>query len=101
MVPPAPEPGRRWRCPRRCAGPSGRTAPMTAASQGNSPLHWQLFIRRRASATQGAPPGKDELKWVANTATLIYGDRDALLVDTSLSEAQTPDLAACIASSAH
>ena len=71
---------------------------MTAPSQGNSPLQWKLFIRRRASATQGTPPGKDELKWVANTVTLIYGEHDALLVDTFLSEAQTAELAHWIAS---
>jgi hypothetical protein len=29
---------------------------------------------------------------VANTTTLIYGERDALLVDTFLSEAQTGEL---------
>jgi glyoxylase-like metal-dependent hydrolase (beta-lactamase superfamily II) len=56
-------------------------------------LQWKLFIRRRASATQGTPPGKDELKWVANTVTLVYGEREALLVDTFLSEAQTAELA--------
>src|SRR5271156_2766316 len=66
---------------------------MTEASQGSSPLQWKLFIRRRASATQGTPPGRDELKWVANTATLIYGEHDASLVDTFLSEAQTAELA--------
>jgi glyoxylase-like metal-dependent hydrolase (beta-lactamase superfamily II) len=72
---------------------------MTAPSQGNSPLQWTLFIRRRASATQGTPPGKDELKWVANTATLIYGERDALLVDAFLSRAHTAELADWIAGS--
>ena len=72
---------------------------MTEGSQGNPPLQWQLFIRRRASATQGTPPGKDELKWVANTATLIYGERDALLVDTFFSEAQTAELADWIVAS--
>jgi glyoxylase-like metal-dependent hydrolase (beta-lactamase superfamily II) len=72
---------------------------MTAAAQGNSPLQWKLFIRRRGSATQGTPPGKDELKWVANTVTLIYGEHDALLVDTFLSEAQTAELADWIAAS--
>ena len=72
---------------------------MTTASQGNSSLQWKLFIRRRASATQGAPPGKDELKWVANTVTLIYGEHDALLVDTFLSEAQSAELADWIAGS--
>jgi hypothetical protein len=71
---------------------------MTAASESGSPLQRKLFIRRRASATQGTPPGKDELKWVANTVTLIYGERDCLLVDTFLSEAQTAELADWIAS---
>src|SRR6476620_11759094 len=50
-----------------------------------------------ASATQGVPPGKDELKWVANTTTLIYGEQDALLVDTFLSDPQTAELADWIA----
>jgi len=72
---------------------------MTDVSQGNQPLQWKLFIRRRASATQGTPPGKDELKWVANTTTLIHGEQDAVLVDTFLSEAQTGELADRIAAS--
>ena len=59
----------------------------------SQPLQWKLFIRKRASATQGVPPGKDHLKWVANTTTLIYGEHEALLVDTFLSEAQTAELA--------
>jgi glyoxylase-like metal-dependent hydrolase (beta-lactamase superfamily II) len=56
-------------------------------------LHWELFIRQRSSATQGVPPGKEALSWVANTVTLICGERDALLVDTFLSDAQTTELA--------
>ena len=72
---------------------------MTATYQGSSPLQWKLCIRRRASATQDTPPGRDELKWVANTATLIYGERDALLVDTFFSETQTAELADWIAGS--
>jgi glyoxylase-like metal-dependent hydrolase (beta-lactamase superfamily II) len=66
---------------------------MTTAAPGNSPLEWKLFIRRRASSTQGTPSGKDDLKWVANTTTLIYGEQHALLVDTFLSDAQTEELA--------
>jgi glyoxylase-like metal-dependent hydrolase (beta-lactamase superfamily II) len=62
-------------------------------------LQYRLFIRRRASATQGTPPGRDDLKWVANTTTLIYGERDALLVDTFLSNEQTAELADWIAAS--
>ena len=72
---------------------------MTETSQVDQPLQWKLFIRRRASATQGTPPGKDGLKWVANTTTLIHGEEDALLVDTFLSEAQTGELADWIAGS--
>jgi glyoxylase-like metal-dependent hydrolase (beta-lactamase superfamily II) len=36
---------------------------------------------------------------VANAATLIYGERDALLVDTLLSETQAAELADWIAGS--
>jgi len=56
-------------------------------------LHWELFIRQRGSATQGVPSGKEALTWVANTVTLIWGERDALLVDTFLGDAQTTELA--------
>ena len=63
----------------------------------SQPLEWKLFIRKRASATQGVPAGKDDLKWVANTTTLIYGEREALLVDTFLSDGQTAELADWIA----
>ena len=70
---------------------------MTESTSGNPPLQWKLLIRRRASATQGTPPGNEQLKWVANTTTLIYGEHDALLVDTFLSDAQTEELADWIA----
>jgi len=59
---------------------------MTSRAEENSSLQYKLFIRRRTSATQGTPPGNDDLKWVANTATLVYGEREALLVDTFLFE---------------
>jgi glyoxylase-like metal-dependent hydrolase (beta-lactamase superfamily II) len=57
------------------------------------PLEWEVFIRKRASATQGAPSRKDDLKWVSNAVTLIYGDSDAVLVDTLLSDQQNRELA--------
>jgi glyoxylase-like metal-dependent hydrolase (beta-lactamase superfamily II) len=60
-------------------------------------LEWRVLVRRRASATQDSPPGKDDLKWVANTATLICGDRDAVLVDTFLSPEHNRELADWIA----
>ena len=70
---------------------------MTSRAGENSLLQYKLFIRRRASATQGTPPGNDDLKWVANTTTLVYGEREALLVDTFLSDEQTAELAEWIA----
>jgi glyoxylase-like metal-dependent hydrolase (beta-lactamase superfamily II) len=66
---------------------------MTSRAGENSSLQYKLFIRRRASATQDTPPGHDDLKWVANTTTLVYGEREALLVDTFLSDEQTAELA--------
>src|SRR5271170_760001 len=72
---------------------------MTSRTPTKPLLQYKLFIRRRASATQGTPPGNDDLKWVANTTTLVYGARDALLVDTFISDEQTAQLADWIAAS--
>ena len=55
-------------------------------------LEWKLLTKKRASSTQGVPPGKEALAWVTNTVTLIYGQRDAVLVDTFLSEQQSKEL---------
>jgi glyoxylase-like metal-dependent hydrolase (beta-lactamase superfamily II) len=58
-----------------------------------SKLGWKLLIRKRGSSTaQGIPPGKEGLLWVSGTVTLIYGERDAVLVDTFLSEQHSKEL---------
>ncbi len=57
-----------------------------------SGLKWALLIKRRGSSTQGIPAGKEGLAWVTNTATLLHGERDAVLVDTFLSEQQSREL---------
>jgi len=72
---------------------------MTSPAAAGPLLQYKLFIRRRPSATQGTPPGKDDLKWVANTTTLVYSEREALLVDTFLSDGQTAELAEWVAAS--
>lgn len=56
-------------------------------------LQWELLTKKRASATRGVPPGTEDLNWVAITATLFWGERDAALVDTFLSDAQSSELA--------
>jgi glyoxylase-like metal-dependent hydrolase (beta-lactamase superfamily II) len=62
--------------------------------EGNSTsrLEWKLLARKRASATQDVPPGKEDLAWVSGTVTLIYGQRDAVLVDTFLTERHSREL---------
>jgi glyoxylase-like metal-dependent hydrolase (beta-lactamase superfamily II) len=45
------------------------------------------------------PAGKEELMWVANSATLIYGKRDAILVDTFLTIEQSQTLLDWVAKS--
>jgi glyoxylase-like metal-dependent hydrolase (beta-lactamase superfamily II) len=55
-------------------------------------LDWKLLTKKRASSTQGVPPGKEDLAWVTNTVTLIYGQREAVLVDTFLSEQHSKEL---------
>jgi glyoxylase-like metal-dependent hydrolase (beta-lactamase superfamily II) len=57
-----------------------------------SKLKWELLTKKRGSSTQGVPPGKEDLAWVTNTVTLIYGEQDAILVDTFLSEQQSKEL---------
>ncbi len=55
-------------------------------------LNWELLTKKRRSSTQGIPPGKEDLAWVTNTVTLIYGQRDAILVDTFLTEQHSKEL---------
>ena len=43
-------------------------------------MDWKLLTKKR-EATQGLPPGKEDFAWVTNTVTLVYGQRDAILVD--------------------
>ncbi len=58
------------------------------------PLGWKVFTIKRSSATQdpNMPAGNDDLRWVANTATLIYGETDAILVDVFLTVEQSNQL---------
>jgi len=57
---------------------------MNEITTGQFPVKWDVFVAKRESATRNIPPGKEELMWVAGSSTLIYGERDAVLVDTQL-----------------
>lgn len=55
-------------------------------------LHWDVLTIKRPGLTRDLPPGKEELAWVTNSSTLIYGQHDAVLVDTFLTTDQSQTL---------
>jgi glyoxylase-like metal-dependent hydrolase (beta-lactamase superfamily II) len=50
---------------------------------------WQVFTTRRPGLNRSVPAGFESLSWVANSSTLIYGQRDAVLVDTFMTIEQS------------
>lgn len=47
-------------------------------------LNWNVLAVKRPGVARDVPHARPELTWVANAATLISGERDAVLVDTFL-----------------
>jgi glyoxylase-like metal-dependent hydrolase (beta-lactamase superfamily II) len=64
-----------------------------------SKLNWKLLTKKRAGVTQGLPPSKEDLAWVTNTVTLVYGEHDAILVDAFLSVEHSKELVEWVAAS--
>ena len=62
-------------------------------------LEYRVFTATRPGLTPDIPAGYESLAWVANSATLIYGARDAVLVDTFLTLDQSVGLADEVAAS--
>jgi glyoxylase-like metal-dependent hydrolase (beta-lactamase superfamily II) len=52
-------------------------------------LTWKVLTVKRPGLTRDLPPGTEDLQWVANSSTLISGERDAILVDTFLTAEQS------------
>jgi glyoxylase-like metal-dependent hydrolase (beta-lactamase superfamily II) len=65
---------------------------MTAFEAANAGLNWDLLTIRRPGLGRDLPAGKEALTWVANSSTLIHGERDAVLVDTFLTTEQSQTL---------
>lgn len=63
----------------------------TGASVKTAPK-WDVFVAKRQGLTRDLPPGKEEWTWVPGSATLIYGEKDAVLVDTLLTVEQAKAL---------
>ena len=63
-------------------------------------IEWDVLItKRQPSAGRDLPPGKEQWKWVPSSATLISGERDAVLVDTFLTVEQSIALVNWVAQS--
>jgi glyoxylase-like metal-dependent hydrolase (beta-lactamase superfamily II) len=65
---------------------------MTATETAKVALKWDVLTIKRPGLTRDLPAGKEELMWVANSSTLIFGERDAVLVDTFLTTEQSQTL---------
>ena len=65
---------------------------MTMREAAAAPLRWEVMTIKRPGLTRDLPPGKEDLMWVANSSTLISGERDAVLVDTFLTTEQSQRL---------
>jgi glyoxylase-like metal-dependent hydrolase (beta-lactamase superfamily II) len=58
----------------------------------NTNLAYAVRTATRQGVTRDLPHGPQDLQWVANSATLIYGEHDAVLVDTYTSIDQNAEL---------
>src|SRR6201984_2819784 len=65
---------------------------MSAANASNNNLQWDVLTIKRPGLTRDLPAGKEGLMWVANSSTLVYGERDGVLVDTFLTTGQSRTL---------
>jgi glyoxylase-like metal-dependent hydrolase (beta-lactamase superfamily II) len=72
---------------------------MASPASKTPPLRYKVVTATRPGLNRDLPPGRESLMWVANSATLIYGERDAVLVDTFLTVEQSNGLADAIVAS--
>jgi glyoxylase-like metal-dependent hydrolase (beta-lactamase superfamily II) len=70
---------------------------MSTGASVKAQLKWDVFVAKRQGLTRDLPPGKEEWMWVPGSATLIYGEKDAVLVDTLLTVEQAKALAEWVA----
>ena len=55
---------------------------MTKYKNESTILRYDTLVLKRRGLTRDLPSGTESLQWVTNTATLIYGEHDAIVVDT-------------------
>jgi glyoxylase-like metal-dependent hydrolase (beta-lactamase superfamily II) len=66
---------------------------MSGTSHKDAHLQWSVFVTKRPGLNRELPSGYQSLSWVPNSSTLIYGERDAVLVDTFLTAEASQALA--------
>jgi glyoxylase-like metal-dependent hydrolase (beta-lactamase superfamily II) len=62
-------------------------------------LKWDVLATKRQGLNRDLPPGKEKWMWVPTSATLIYGERDAVLVDAFLTVEQASAVVEWVAAS--
>jgi glyoxylase-like metal-dependent hydrolase (beta-lactamase superfamily II) len=62
-------------------------------------LKWDVLVTNRQGLVRNLPPGKEQWTWVPTSATLIFGQRDAVLVDAFLTIEQAATLVEWVAAS--
>jgi glyoxylase-like metal-dependent hydrolase (beta-lactamase superfamily II) len=72
---------------------------MTGLATRSTPLKWKVLVTKRQGIARDLPPGKEQWAWVPTSATLIYGRRDAVLVDAFLTVEQANAVVEWVAAS--
>ena len=62
-------------------------------------LQWDVLVTNRQGLVRDLPPGKEQWTWVPTSATIIFGQRDAVLVDAFLTIEQAAALVEWVAAS--
>jgi len=86
--------------PRSAHGQSGAGAPKSGQSTRKTPLRWEVFVTSSIPViTSDFAPSEKERPWPPISSTLIYGERDAVLVDAFITVEQSRALANWVAAS--
>ncbi|MFW2270599.1 MBL fold metallo-hydrolase [Burkholderia orbicola] len=72
---------------------------MNGFDRKNTSLGYSVFVTTRPGLNRQLPPGYESLAYVPNSSTLVYGERDAVLIDTPLTVDATQSLIDWIVSS--
>jgi glyoxylase-like metal-dependent hydrolase (beta-lactamase superfamily II) len=72
---------------------------MPTAATVSTSLKWDVLVTKRQGLNRDLPSGKEQWMWVPTSATLIYGKRDAVLVDAFLTVEQARALVEWVAAS--